>query len=248
MKFFIFNLSFCCELHRQLNYRASSARGLCRVGLVVRPWHPYCYPFGLHSYFYHCYFFKSRNRHIHTVAWNSSICSLIDNDNPCFSICRRIHMDLLYGVNILKNPVFQVKIAATDTIRGQHIFLKGFWKREAYQICPLLMHDPILHIRDTDACLLVSWRLRIIYPSCLLKPIDWFPWFVQKLADLLCCLWRQRLIPHVIFVCGFLIIPVRILAKPQFLVVMPLIVADIPEFGCSIAHMANYVRRCIINS
>jgi hypothetical protein len=49
-------------------------------------------------------------------------------------------------------------------------------------------------------------------------------------------------------VCGFLIIPVRILAKLQFLVVMPLIVADIPEFGCSIAHMANNVRRCIINS
>ena len=61
-------------------------------------------------------------------------------------------MDLLYGVNILKNPVFQVKIAATDTIRGQHIFLKGFWKREAYQICPLLMHDTVLHIGDPDAC------------------------------------------------------------------------------------------------
>ena len=81
-------------------------------------------------------------------------------------------MDLLYGISILKNPVFQVKIAAADAIRGLHIFLKGFRKCKTYQICRLLMHDPVLHIGDTDACLLISWRLRIIYPSCLQKHIE----------------------------------------------------------------------------
>ena len=40
----------------------------------------------------------------------------------------------------------------------------------------------------------------------------------------------------------FLIIPVRILLHPGFFVMLTLVITDIPELGCCIAHMPDEVR------
>ena len=103
------------------------------------------------------------------------------------------------------------------------------------------MHDPILHICDHDSLLFISRRSWIFYSSRFLQPIKRSPRLIQYLTHFLGRLRRKCLIPHIFFMLGFLIVPIRIFCQIQFFIMLSLIIAYIPQFRSRIIHMTYYI-------
>ena len=104
------------------------------------------------------------------------------------------------------------------------------------------MHDSHLHIGNGDTFLFKPRWSGILNPSGSFQGVKRFPCFIQQLADFLGSLGRELFIPQILFMGFFLIIPVRILFHPCFFVMLTLVITDIPELGCCIAHMPDEVR------
>ena len=104
------------------------------------------------------------------------------------------------------------------------------------------MHDPHLHIGNGDTFLLKPRRSGSLDPPGSFQGIERLPCLVQQLADFLGSLGRELFIPQILFMGFFLIVPVRILLHPCFFVMLTLVITDIPELGCCIAHMPDEVR------
>ena len=77
------------------------------------------------------------------------------------------------------------------------------------------------------------------YVSMILDILFLFPIAVHTIQTALGRSLYENIFPmkDISFMCFFLIIPVRILFQSQFFIMMPFVVADIPEFGCCITHM-----------
>ena len=104
------------------------------------------------------------------------------------------------------------------------------------------MHDPHLHIGNGDTFLLKPRRSGSLDPPGSFQGIKRLPCLVQQLTDFLGGLGRELFILQILFMGFFLIIPVRILLYPSFFVMLTLVITDIPELGCCIAHMSDEVR------